>query len=283
MKKFLKYLPTFMVILSIFSFCSTHTTFAKTDTLCEPLKVIDTDSKDNLPTNYRNIKKLNISGSAQFTPNQTPNIVKDINSKDILFIDLRQESHGFINNLAFSYFGDSKILNYELDSVDVLKNEKILLSSIPLHSKITIYKKSGKVYKTLKAKTISNEESLILNSNAKYLRLPVKDEGIPSLDIVDNFVNIIKTKPKDLHIHFHCAHGVGRTTQFMVLYQIMNNTDNLSLKEILEYQIKEGGADLTKITERAEFLNNFYKYVEENKNSNYKIPYSKWIFNNNNL
>ena len=60
-----------------------------------------------------------------------------------------------------------------------------------------------------------------------------------------------------------------------------DNDDNLSLKEILEYQIKKGGADLTNLKERAEFLDNFYKYVEENKENNYKIPYSTWTTNNN--
>ena len=281
MKKFLKHLSLF-VIVSIFSFCFTNITFAKTNNSSEPLKIIDTDSKNSLPTNYRNIKKLNISGSAQFTPKQIKHIIKDINSQDILFVDLRQESHGFINNLAFSYLGDSKVLNYGLDSIEVLKNENTLLSSIPFNTDITIYKKSGKVYTTINAKTICNEETLITNSNAKYLRLPVKDESIPSKEIVDDFVTLIKNKPKDLHIHFHCAHGAGRTTQFMVLYQIMNNIENLSLKEILEYQIKEGGIDLTNLKERAEFLNNFYKYVEENKDSNYEIPYSKWTLDNNN-
>lgn len=282
MKKISKHLSLFIITISIFSFCFTNITFAKANNQPEPLRVLDTDSKSCLPTNYRNIKALNISGSAQFTPNEVKSIIEDINSKDILFVDLRQESHGFINNLAFSYFGDSKVLNYGLGTVEVLKNENALLSSIPLHSKVTIYKKSGKLYKTIKAKTISNEENLILSYNAKYLRLPVKDESIPSLEIVDDFVTLIKNSPKDLHIHFHCAHGVGRTTQFMVLYQIMNNKDNLSLKEILEYQIKKGGADLTKLKERAEFLNNFYRYVEKNKENNYEIPYSKWIFYNNN-
>lgn len=282
MKKFFKYLSLFIITISIFSFCFTNITFAKTNNQPEPLKVLDTDSKNCLPTNYRNIKALNISGSAQFTPKQVKSIIDDINSNDILFVDLRQESHGFINNLAFSYFGDSKVLNYELGPIEVLKNENALLSSIPLHSKVTIYKKSDKIYKTIKAKTISNEEGLISSCNAKYLRLPVKDESIPSKEIVDDFVTLIKNKPKDLHIHFHCAHGVGRTTQFMILYQIMNNSDNLSLKEISEYQIKEGGIDLMHLKERAEFLNNFYKYVEENKASNYEIPYSKWILYNNN-
>lgn len=282
MKKLFKHLFLYIIIISMFSICFTNATLAKANNQSEPLKVLDTASKNCLPTNYRNIKDLNISGSAQFTPKQVNYIIKDINTKDILFVDLRQESHGFINNLAFSYFGNSKILNYKLGTIDVLKNENALLSTIPLNSKITIYKKSGKVYKAIKAKAISNEENLILSSNAKYLRLPVKDESILSLEIVDNFVNLIKNKPKNLHIHFHCAHGVGRTTQFMVLYHIMNNPNSLSLKEILEYQIKEGGADLTKLKERAEFLNNFYKYVQENKDNNYEIPYSKWIFYNNN-
>lgn len=276
MKKFFKHLFIFIIIISIFSFCFTNITFARTNNISDPLKILDTDSKENVPANYRNVKNLNISGSAQFTPKQVKSIIDDINSKNILFVDLRQESHGFINNLAFSYFGDSKILNYGLGATGVLKNEKSLLSSIALNSYVTIYKKSGKVYKAVKAEIVSDEESLILNSNAKYLRLPVKDESIPSTKIVDDFVNLVKNKPKNLHIHFHCAHGVGRTTQFMVLYQIINNPENLSLKEILEYQIRNGGADLTNLKERVEFLNNFYRYVEENKDSNYETPYSKW-------
>lgn len=273
MKKFLKYLSTFIIISTFFSYFS-NITFAKTNNISEPLKIIDTDSKKSLPANYRNIKNLNISGSAQFNPKQVNHIIKDINAKDILFVDLRQESHGFINNLAFSYFGNSYILNCGLNTTNVLKNEKILLSSVPINTNITIYKKTGEIYKIIKSKTVFDEETLITNSNSTYLRLPVKDEGIPSLEIVDNFVRLIKDKPKNLHIHFHCAHGIGRTTQFMVLYQIMNNDDNLSLKEILEYQIKKGGADLTNLKERAEFLDNFYKYVKENKENNYKIPYS---------
>ena len=280
MKKFLKYLSTFIIISTFFSYFS-NITFAKTNNISEPLKIIDTDSKKSSPANYRNIKNLNISGSAQFNPKQVNHIIKDINAKDILFVDLRQESHGFINNLAFSYFGNSYILNCGLNTTNVLKNEKILLSSVPINTNVTIYKKTGEIYKIIKSKTVLDEETLITNSNSTYLRLPVKDEGIPSLEIVDNFVSLIKDKPKNLHIHFHCAHGIGRTTQFMVLYQIMNNDDNLSLKEILEYQIKKGGADLTNLKERAEFLDNFYKYVKENKKNNYKIPYSTWTTNNN--
>ncbi len=279
MKKFLKHLSLFMIILSVISLNFSNITFGKNNDMPEILKILDNNSENDLPNQYRNIKDLNISGSAQFTPSQIPNIIKNINTKDILFIDLRQESHGFINNLAFSYFGDSKVLNYDLGSTDVLKNERNLLLSIPLNSQVTIYKKSGKVYSTIRAKFIFNEKDLILNSNSKYLRLPVKDEGIPSKEIVDDFVNLIKNKPKDLHIHFHCAHGVGRTTQFMVLYQIMNNDDNLSLKQILKYQINHGGADLTNIKERSKFLKKFYKYVEENKDTNYEIPYSTWISN----
>ncbi|MDO4534947.1 MAG: phosphatase [Clostridium perfringens] len=276
MKKLFKYLSIFIIILSIFSLTQTNFTFAKTINNNETLKILDTDSKNDLPNQYRNLKDLNISGSAQFTPKQVEYIINDINTKDILFIDLRQESHGFINNLAFSYLGDSKTLNYELGSTDVLKNENILLSSIPLNNNITIYRKSGNIYTTINAETVCNEENLIINSNAKYLRLPIKDESVPSLDIVDNFVSLINNKPNNLHIHFHCTHGKGRTTQFIVLYQIMNNSHHLSLKQILKYQINKGGVDLTKLKERDKFLKNFYKYVEENKATNYEIPYSKW-------
>ena len=89
--------------------------------------------------------------------------------------------------------------------------------------------------------------------------------------------DFIKNKPEGQHLHFHCDAGEGRTTTFMVLYQIMTDNGNLSLDQILCYQYNMGGITLTDDVDRAYFLNAFYNYVEENKTDNYSIKFSQWI------
>ena len=110
-----------------------------------------------------------------------------------------------------------------------------------------------------------------------YQRFAVKDGGIPSATVIDDFVDFIKNKPEGQHLHFHCDAGEGQTTTFMVLYQIMTDNGNLSLDQILCYQYNMGGITLTDDVDRAYFLNAFYNYVEKNKTDNYSIKFSQWI------
>ena len=68
---------------------------------------------------------------------------------------------------------------------------------------------------------VSNESTLVTDVGMQYKRFAVKDNGAPTPTIVDEFVEFIKNKPDDLHLHFHCDAGEGRTTSFMVMYQAL--------------------------------------------------------------
>ena len=57
----------------------------------------------------------------------------------------------------------------------------------------------------------------------------------------------------------------------------MNNQNNLTLDQILSYQYNMGGVVLTNDGYRLGFLDSFYEYIQENKDSNYATPYSQWI------
>ena len=81
------------------------------------------------------------------------------------------------------------------------------------------------------------------------------------------------------HILFHCDAGDGRTTMFMSMYQMMKNINNLSLSTILNDQISVGGIVLTDNVPRATFLEYFYNYTLENKDSNFETNYSTWLKN----
>lgn len=241
------------------------------------LIVLDSDSKKPLPDRFRNITTLNISGSAQFTPEQVAPLKSAINKENIYIVDLRQESHGFVNDLAISFYERDKDLNNGLTSTEVISTENSLLKAIKINSSLNIYDKLGKKLDTVTVSSVSNEDNLLTSNGLKYLRLAVKDAGIPSPLVIDEFVQFIKTKDPATHLHFHCDAGEGRTTLFMAMYQTMLNNTNLSLNQIISYQYNIGGVLLTDNKNQLEFLQEFYNYVSENKSTNYEKTYSQWI------
>lgn len=241
------------------------------------LIVLDSASNSGLPDRFRDITNLNISGSSQFTKSQINNLKEAINKPNICIVDLRQESHGMLNDFAISFFSPYTDLNNGLTTEEVIKKENSQLSSIKIGSNVDIYHKTGRLFKEVTAEFVSNEDSIVTNDNMQYKRYAVKDNGSPTPIIVDNFVEFIKNKPTDLHIHFHCDAGEGRTTLFMAMYQTMLNNTNLSLNQIISYQYNIGGVLLTDNKNQLEFLQEFYNYVSENKSTNYEKTYSQWI------
>lgn len=239
--------------------------------------ILDSDLKTPLPNRFRDATLLNISGSAQFTKDQVEPLKKAINKQNICIVDLRQESHGLLNDLAISYHNFYKLVNNGFNSIETMEKEISQLNKIKINSEVSIFHKNGKLYKCVEAESICTEEQAVTDCGMQYKRYAVRDGGVPTPHTVDDFVEFIKNKPDDLHLHFHCHAGEGRTTTFMVLYQIMNNQNNLTLDQILSYQYNIGGIVLTNDGYRLDFLDSFYEYIHENKDSNYETPYSKWI------
>ena len=260
-----------LLIILVLPIISAIPIFNKT---CDNFIVIDSDKTTNLPDNYRDISFLNISGSAQFTPDQIPNLKKSINKNNITIIDLRQESHGFVNDIAISFYSPYITLN---DGLNTEKVENKELSQIKTNSQLSLYDKFCKEIKKLTVNSVSNEQADVTKNNMKYIRYAVRDGGTPTPIVVDSFVEFIKNKPTDEHVHFHCDAGDGRTTQFMIMYQIMFNDKGASLQEIENFQTNLGTVKFKFDKNRQEFLQKFYDYVNENKSNNYSTSYSQWI------
>ncbi len=279
--KFFKKLSILSVIL--ISSSTLISAFPKTDGNSYIFKenkdviILDSDLKTPLPNRFRDATLLNISGSAQFTKDQVEPLKKAINKQNICIVDLRQESHGLLNDLAISYHNFYKLVNNGFNSIETMEKEISQLNKIKINSQVSIFHKNGKLYKCVEAESVCTEEQAVTDCGMQYKRYAVRDGGVPTPHTVDDFVEFIKNKPDDLHLHFHCHAGEGRTTTFMVLYQIMNNQNNLTLDQILSYQYNIGGVVLTNDGYRLDFLDSFYEYIQENKDSNYDTPYSQWI------
>lgn len=270
-------------VISFISLFLLFTSLISSKPLCftsnknESIITIDSTSSVGLPMRLRDIPTLNISGSAQFTKDQLLNLKNSINKDNICIVDLRQESHGMINDLAISFLNPYKDLNNGFTTEQTIKAENSLLNKIKIGNTIQLYKHTGIFIKDITVDFISNESQLVTEADMKYKRFAVKDNSAPTPDIVDEFVEFIKNKPDDIHLHFHCAAGKGRTTSFMVMYQAMKNNSNLTLEQLLSYQYNIGGVNLHDNNIQYNFLEDFCNYVQKNKDSNYSISYSQWI------
>ena len=270
-------------VISFISLFLLFTSLISSKPLCftsnknESIITIDSTSSVGLPMRLRDIPTLNISGSAQFTKDQLLNLKNSINKDNICIVDLRQESHVMINDLAISFLNPYKDLNNGFTTEQTIKAENSLLNKIKIGNTIQLYKHTGIFIKDITVDFISNESQLVTEADMQYKRFAVKDNSAPTPDIVDEFVEFIKNKPDDIHLHFHCAAGKGRTTSFMVMYQAMKNNSNLTLEQLLSYQYNIGGVNLHDNNIQYNFLEDFCNYVQKNKDSNYSISYSQWI------
>lgn len=276
---------------------SSATTIAKADTKSlDPRLMIDFNNNGEFPNNFRKMSdkiystnnvpslkgldKLNASGSSQFTSNSL-DIIKSAIAKNFVVVDLRQESHGFMNGSAISWLGIKNDLNKGLSQEDITKQEDSLLSSIKLNTATKPLNSPGSIVPS----SVSDEKKLVQIKGLNYIRFSVTDGERPTDDIVDDFVKYIISAPKNTWFHFHCKEGMGRTTTFLAMYDMMKNSKEVSFDDIIFRQFLLGRENLlqhtfTNPTVRETFLENFYKYTKDN-NDNFKTTWLEWLKNNN--
>ena len=246
--------------------------------------ILDSDNLTSLPENFRKttdiltdcnfeslnkqgLDKLNISGSSQFTKLNLSLIIKAIpDNFSIIDIDLREESHGFINDFAISFENTYNNANSGLSLPEIINKENSDLSSIKLNSPLTFYNSK----KSIIPKTVQNESTLVMAKGIKYVRIPVTDGNLPNDNMVNYFIDFVKKQPKNTWLHFHCKAGVGRTTTFMIMYDIIKNHNDVDLKDIITRQVLLSNLGEKNLCDfltgnRYEFLNQFYNKCKNNE------------------
>lgn len=256
-----------------------------------PKSSTDSENKNSLPESFRTtnppyskklrdintlgLENLNISASGQFSELQLKTIIKELQPlSNFIIVDLREECHGFFNGNAISWISEKDPLNSNrnLTYPEIISKEKDFL-----------------LEKSCRANAgVSTEHDLLNKHGLNYLRLPVIIDGIPSNNIVDNFVNLLKNNLiKKTHLHFHCRKGTHRAGLFMMMYDMMNNAKDISFQDILKRQAYLGSEDLLEkidskkssrsaINDKIAFLNKFYKYCLENSYA-FDMTWSQWL------
>ena len=252
-------------------------------------------------TQVRNFRVTSSTTSASAQPSIKSlsllyDVIKDetISKTPIYIVDLRQESHGFANGVPVSWYEEHNHANFgksvsEIEQDEVSKLKSILgkqTEFIPLgnHDEAALSKL------TMPVENVQNERHAAESVGFKYVRFSAADMVFPESTTVDEFIRFYLSLPQRHWLHFHCHAGHGRTTTFLVFYDILTYPD-LSLEEIVQRQHSLGGSDLLAVDSgddwyseqrrnRAEKLRQFYQYVKDQRASRFTVSWNDWLRDN---
>jgi predicted protein tyrosine phosphatase len=242
------------------------------------------------PFSLEGLSTLNTSGSHQYDETQLQNIITRVDPNDFVihFVDLRQESHVFINGIPVSWYADDDWANVGRSLAWIEEDETLHLVRMVAARSITVGTvvkgKDGQVSMkdpvNVDVKDATTEMGLAHQLGIDYIRIPVSDHCRPTDDMVDRFVTFVHGLPANAWLHFHCHGGDGRTTTFMALYDMIRNAQNVSLDDTVarqsligQYHLFSGKSEVE--TLRAAFITAFYSYVKEGGYAT--MSWTEWV------
>ena len=238
---------------------------------------------------------LRASGSGEFTADNLRLLLTRMHGPVTIF-DLRQETHIFVNGLPVSWFATRDWANVGRSQTEIEEAEAAWARSLGPGSEIAV--RPGKPVKKGDAdsaipqrvivKEASIERDLVSSAGTGYVRVAVTDHTRPLDDAVDRFIVAVRVLPENAWAHFHCEAGLGRTTTFMVLYDMLRNATRVSLEDIVRRQkllsfdydvlrpVGPGNWKTPYVEDRIAFVRVFYDYARSNPNGRPQL-WSEWL------
>lgn len=231
------------------------------------------------------LDKIRASASGQFSESDLALMLMKLpTNKKILVVDLREESHGFINGLPVSWrLPHTTWTNVQKSLVQIEENERELCQQVAKLNKVIIDPQNKPL--PIQVSRAYTEKELIKRYNLDYLRIPITENHKPSDAAVEQIMQLIQNQPEGLWLHIHCHGGRGRTTTFLLMYDMLKNGRQVSLDDIFLRHLLLGGTDLKKQLDlkiprhvalyyRLQFLKQFYEYVTTNDIN--KVSWTTW-------
>lgn len=228
-------------------------------------------------TSRQGLEHVPASGSAQFSGVGWVQLVTALSGKKFMVVDLRQESHGFLNHaIPVSWYAKRDWGNVGKTLTEITADETQRLQKLREAKSATIGNKNPALPNiALPVKTVATESEFVTGHGFDYLRLPITDHRRPSAAMVDQFLEIWKKLPNNSWLHFHCAGGDGRTTTFLAMADMLTNAKMVSFEDILRRQYLLGGENFAFFDTRLQFLKQFYIYAQGDRQE----PWAAWSKN----
>ena len=254
-----------------------------------------TPGTSEVPGATLGLRDLRASGSGEFTPEGLKLVLARTRGPVTVF-DLRQETHIFVNGLPVSWYASRDWSNVGRSQSEIEADEAARVASLTRGSKIDV--RPGHPVKHGNANSVPPQQVTVERANierdvvqpagASYVRITITDHTRPLDDEVDRFILAVRALPENAWAHFHCEAGLGRTTTFMALYDMLRNASRMSLEDIVYRQkILSHGYDVLQPDEpenwkapyaakRAEFIRAFYGYARANVDGR-PLLWSEWL------
>ena len=200
----------------------------------------------------KGLRELKIMGGGQPSEKHLRNILKR-SEYPVVVLDFRQEPHGHIAGIPVTWFrpyisdrelGTDEMIDLEGDFVEFLKNT----SSVQVDS---VKWTGGQDYELLSSEHIDDETVLtnadmVERNGARYMRFYVP--VVPNDHQIAEFEAFAEeVSEQDITLYFHCWDGTGRSSEFMVMYDIIKNGREVPLETIADRHAAMGGINVLKL------------------------------------
>jgi len=231
------------------------------------------------PPSRLGLDYLMASGSEQPSLAELAGVIRGAGEK-VTLVDLRQESHAYIGEHPVSWYAPKNWANKGKTLAEIEADERSRIEALSKSRLAVVARVYGKDSEG-RLSDVRNEEAVYLLAQSEasaacslglgYVRIPVSDHSRPLDADVDRFIFFIRDLAPGTWLHFHCHAGDGRTTTFMLLYDMLRNAVALGLDELAARQYLLGGVDVLHTphtgwkkelyNERAAFIGRFYEYA----------------------
>ncbi|MFE8599050.1 phosphatase domain-containing protein [Archangium violaceum] len=231
-----------------------------------------------------NALRFPCSGSAQFSLRGWDDIQERLGRpapERLHVLDLRQESHGFLDGAAVSWYAQHNWGGVGLGQEEVLALEAQRLRLLARGPAVWVGDaravKEGRApgFTEWRPTHVQSESQALGLPSGHYLRLPTTDHLRPDDAVIDQFVRFVRELRDDAHLHLHCRGGKGRTSLFLTLLDLLWNAEHQALETVVERQRQLNDYDFHKrldpdsykaafAPERLELLTRFHAYARDN-------------------